>query len=130
MAKLLDEVRSVLRTRHYSFHTEKTYTQWILRYIRFHNVKHPKEMGAAEISAFLSHLAVDGAVSASTQNQALAALLFLYKEVLHINLPWLENFTPAKHSKHIPVVLTKEEVRLILAELKNTNWLISEFRIV
>ena len=125
MSKLLDRVRAVLRTRHYSFRTEKTYIEWILQYIRFHNIKHPNEMGAAEIEAFLTYLAVERSVAASTQNQALAALLFLYREVLGVDLPWLEKFTPAKKSKHLPVVLTKDEVKKILGHLKGTNWLIA-----
>ena len=98
MSKLLDQVRSVMRTQHYNYRTEKAYIEWILRYIRFHNIKHPAEMGAAEVQAFLSHLAVDRNVSASTQNQALCAVLFLYKKVLNVDLPWLEKFTPAKKS--------------------------------
>ena len=121
--KLLDQVRSVMRTQHYSYRTEKTYTEWILRYIRFHGVKHPAEMGADEVQAFLSHLAVKRNVSASTQNQALHALLFLYKKVLKTDFPRLETFTPAKKSSHVPVVLTKDEVKIILAGLKDTNWL-------
>lgn len=125
MAKLLDEVRAVLRTRHYSYRTEKTYIQWIRRFIFFHNVRHPKEMGAAEVEAFLTHLAVECSVSASTQNQALAALLFLYREVLSVDLPWLEKFTPAKPSNYVPVVLTKDEVKRILEQLKDTNWIIA-----
>ncbi|MGI8555992.1 MAG: integron integrase [Pyrinomonadaceae bacterium] len=125
MSKLLDQIRAVLRTRHYSYRTEKTYIEWILRYIRFHGVKHPAEMGAAEVEAFLSHLAVEGNVAASTQNQALAALLFLYRKVLSVDLPWLEKFTPAKKSNHVPVVLTKDEVKIILGQLKGTNWLIA-----
>jgi integron integrase len=123
--KLLDQVRAVMRTQHYSYRTEKTYIEWILRYIRFHGITHPAEMGAAEVQAFLSHLAVEGNVSASTQNQALHALLFLYKKVLKMDLPWLEQFTPAKKSSHVPVVLTKEEVKIILGELKDTNWLVA-----
>ncbi len=125
MSKLLDQVRAVLRTRHYSYRTEKTYIEWILQYIRFHDIKHPKEMGAAEVEAFLTHLAVERTVAASTQNQALAALLFLYREVLSVDLPWLEKFTPAKKSSHIPVVLTKAEVKIITSQLKETNWLIA-----
>ena len=93
MPKLLDRVRSVLRMRHYSYRTEKTYLQWIRQYIFFHNVRNPAEMGAAELEAFLSHLAVERSVSASTQNQALAALLFLYREVLSLDLPWLSRRT-------------------------------------
>ena len=125
MSKLLDQTRAVLRTRHYSYRTEKTYIEWILKYIRFHNIKHPNEMGAAEIEAFLSYLAVERSVAASTQNQALAALLFLYREVLKVDLPWLEKFTPAKKSGHVPVVLTKDEVKMILNQLTDTNWLIA-----
>ena len=125
MPKLLDRVRSVMRMRHYSYQTEQAYLKWIRRYIGFHNIRNPVEMGAPEVEAFLSHLAVEGAVAASTQNQALAALLFLYREVLDINLPWLEKFTPAKKSNHVPVVLTKDEVKIILIQLKDTNWLIA-----
>lgn len=125
MSKLLDQVRAVMRTRHYSYQTEQTYLKWIRRYIFFHNVKHPAEMGKAEVEAFLSHLAVESNVSASTQNQALFALLFLYKEVLKTDLPWLDEFTPAKKSSRVPVVLTKEEVKLIVEHLIGTNWLIA-----
>lgn len=125
MSKLLDQVRAVMRVRHYSYQTEQTYLKWIRRYIFFHNVRHPAEMGAAELEAFLSHLAVEGEVAASTQNQALAALLFLYREVLKVDLPWLDGFAPAKKSAHVPVVLTKDEVRAILNQLKDTNWLIA-----
>ena len=125
MSKLLDDVRNVLRVRHYSYQTEKTYIHWIRKYIYFHNITHPKEMGAAEVEAFLTHLAVEKTVAASTQNQALAALLFLYKEVLKVDLPWLDNFKTARKSERVPVVLTKAEVKLILDELKGTNWLIA-----
>lgn len=106
MSKLLDQARSILRVRHYSYQTEQTYLKWIRRYIFFHNIKHPAEMGKAEVETFLSHLAVEDNVSASTQNQALFALLFLYKEVLQVELPWLNEFTPAKKSSRVPVVLT------------------------
>ena len=125
MSKLLDQVRDVLRTRHYSYRTEKTYIEWILRYIRFHDIKHPANMGAAEIEAFLTYLAVERSVAASTQNQALAALLFLYREVLSVNLSWLENFRPAKKSSRVPVVLTKDEVKTIIGQIEGTNWLIA-----
>ena len=125
MSKLLEQVRAVLRTRHYSYRTEKTYIEWILRYIRFHDIKHPADMGAADVEAFLTHLAVERTVAASTQNQALAALLFLYREVLRVDLPWLENFTPAKKSSRVPVVLTKDEVKIIINQIKGTNWLIA-----
>jgi integron integrase len=125
MSKLLDQTRAVLRTRHYSYRTEQAYIDWIVKYIRFHNIRHPAEMGATEIEAFLTHLAVEKSVAASTQNQALSALLFLYREVLKMDLPWLDKFTPAKKASRVPVVLTKEEVKLILSELKGTNWLIA-----
>ena len=125
MSKLLDNVRNVMRVQHYSYQTEKTYIYWIRQYIFFHNVKHPAEMGASEIQAFLTHLAVERNVSASTQNQALASLLFLYKEVLKVDLPWLDGFTPAKKSVRVPVVLTKEEVKVILGGLEGKNWLIA-----
>ena len=125
MSKLLDQVRAVLRTHHYSYRTEKTYIEWILQYIRFHGIKHPAEMGAAEVEAFLSHLAVERTVSASTQNQALCALLFLYKKVLNTDFLWLEKFTPAKKPSRVPVVLTKDEVKMIINELRGTNWLVA-----
>ena len=125
MSKILDETRGVMRLRHYSYRTEKMYIYWMKQFFHFHGLRHPREMGAAEVEAFLTNLAVERKISASTQNQALAALLFLYREVLKINLPWLEQFTPAKKSNHLPVVLTKEEVNLILAELKGTNWIIA-----
>lgn len=124
MSKLLDDVRDVMRVRHYSYETEKIYIYRIRKYIYFHNITHPKEMGAAEVQAYLTHLAVEKSVAASTQNQALFALLFLYREVLKIDLPWLEEFTPAKKSERVPVVLTREEVKQVLDELKGTNWLI------
>lgn len=124
MSKLLDSVRSVMRVRHYSYETEKTYVYWIRQYIFFHKITHPKEMSAAEVEAFLTHLAVEKSVSASTQNQALHALLFLYKEVLKVDLPWLNEFKTAKKSSRVPVVLTKDEVKTILDKLTGTNWLI------
>lgn len=96
MPKLLDRVRALMRMRHYSYETEKRYVYWIRRYIGFHNIRNPSEMGAPEVEAFLSHLAVENRISASTQNQALAALLFLYRNVLGVDLPWLEKFAPAK----------------------------------
>ncbi len=125
MPKLLDQVRTVLRVRRYSYRTEKTYVQWIRQYIFFHNVKHPKDMGATEIEAFLTDLAVERTVSAATQNQALAALLFLYREVLSVDLPWLEKFMPARKSSRVPVVLTKAEVKKVIGEMSGTNWLIA-----
>ena len=125
MSKLLDDVRNVMRVRHYNYEMEKIYIHWIEQCIYFHKITHPKELGAAEVEAILTHLAVEKSVAASTQNQALFALLFLYKEVLQMDLPWLDNFKPAKKSERVPVVLTKEEVKLILNQLKGTNWLIA-----
>lgn len=100
--RLLDRLRGVLRVKHYALATEKTYVQWALRYIRFHHKRHPADMGAAEVEAFLSALALDRNVSASTQNQAMHAILFLYKEVLGIDLPWLDGITRAKVTKRLP----------------------------
>jgi integron integrase len=115
--KLLDQVRDRLRVKHYSIRTETQYLQWIKRFILFHGKRHPSEMNAAEVEAFLTHLAVEGQVSASTQNQALSAILFLYKEVLAINLPWLDNVVRAKRPQRLPVVLTRSEVREVLARI-------------
>ena len=123
--KLLEQVVDHLRVKHYSLRTEKTYVDWIKRFIWFHGKRHPKEMGAPEVEAFLSHLAVERSVSASTQNQAKSALLFLYKEVLGIQLPWLDNVTQAKAAKRLPTVLTREEVQSVLARLDGTVWLIA-----
>lgn len=116
--KLLDQVRDRIRVKHYSISTEKLYVQWIRRFILFHGKRHPSELGAVEVEAFLTHLAVDGHVSASTQNQALSALLFLYKEVLLIDLPWLESVVRAKRPQRLPVVLTRTEVRAVLVRMK------------
>jgi integron integrase len=116
--KLLDQVRDRLRVKHYSLQTEKLYIQWVRRFILFNGKRHPKELGAQEVEAFLTHLAVDGRVSASTQNQALSALLFLYKEVLSIDLPWLDNVVRAKRPQRLPVVLSRSEVREVLSRMK------------
>lgn len=112
--KLLDQVRARIRVKHYSIRTEDQYVFWIKRFILFHGKRHPRELGASEVEAFLSDLAVNGQVAASTQNQALSALLFLYKEVLETDLPWLNNITRAKPSQRLPVVLTPAEVRAVL----------------
>jgi integrase len=112
-----------MRTRHFAYRTEQAYLYWIRRYVNFHNRKHPKEMGSLDVEAFLTHLAVEGHVSASTQNQALQALLFLYRQVLEIDLPWLENVTRARRPKRLPVVLTATEVRSVLAQLDGAPWL-------
>ena len=118
--RLLDRVRERIRTRHYSRRTEKAYVGWIRHYILFHGRRHPREMGAEERSRFLSSLAVDAKVSASTQNQALAALLFLYREVLGQEVPWLQGVVRAKQPRRLPVVLTRDEVRAVLNELHGT----------
>jgi integron integrase len=123
--KLLDQVVARLRVKHYSLRTEKSYVDWIKRYIFHHGKRHPKDMGAAEVESFLSHLAVARNVSASTQNQAKSALLFLYKEVLGLDLPWLDNVTQAKTPKRMPVVLTQSEVQALLTRLDGTLWLIA-----
>lgn len=123
--RLLDQVKARLRVKHYSLRTEVAYIDWIKRFIWFHDKRHPKGMGAPEIEAFLSHLAVERSVSASTQNQAKSALLFLYKEVLGMDLPWLDNVTQAKVPKRMPVVLTKEEVQAVLVGMDGTLWLIA-----
>jgi len=123
--RLLDQVRGKIRLKHYSLRTEQTYVEWIKRFILFHSKHHPKDMGAGEVEAFLTHLAVAGKVAASTQNQAKSALLFLYKEVLGIDLPWLNNVERAKAPKRLSVVLTRDEVQAILSRLDGTHWLIA-----
>jgi integron integrase len=114
----LDRVRAALRIRHYSRRTEEAYVAWILRYIRFHGKRHPVEMGAPELTRFLSALAIEGKVAASTQNQALSALLFLYREVLELEVPWLDDVVRAKRPHRLPVVLSREEVRAVLQPLE------------
>ena len=125
MSQLLDNVRTVLRLKHYSLRTEEAYTYWIKKYILFHEKKHPAEMGADEIRAFLSHLAVEQNVAASTQNQAFAALLFLYQQVLDIELPPIGETVRAKKPERVPVVFTRQEVNEILTRLSGTPWLVA-----
>lgn len=115
--KLLALMREKIRINHYSIRTETQYLQWAKRYILFHHKRHPKEMGGKEVEAFLSHLAVEGNVSASTQNQALSALLFLYRVVLEQDLPWMEDVIRAKKPKKLPVVLSRQEVVLLMAAM-------------
>ena len=122
--KLLEQVREQIRLRHYSIRTEKVYLEWVKRFIRFHKYRHPQEMGAAEVEAFLSHLAVRRDVAASTQNQALSAILFLYKQVLQIELPWMDGVIRARRPQRLPVVLTRDEVASVLAQLDGTLWLV------
>jgi integron integrase len=123
--KLLQRMRDHLRTRHYSIRTETAYLDWVRRFILFHNKHHPADMGANEVAAFLTHLAVDRQVSASTQNQAKSAILYLYKEVLQIQLPWLDEVVQAKAPKRLPVVLTPLEVRELLMHMQGTTGLIA-----
>ena len=115
--RLLDRVRQALQTLHRSRRTQKAYVGWIRRYILFHGKRHPAEMGAREVTQFLTSLAVQRHVAASTQNQALAALLFLYRVVLEQNLPWLDDIVRARRPEHLPVVMTRDEVRAVLQHL-------------
>ncbi len=113
-SRLLDKVRNVIRCKHYSIRTEQSYVDWIRRYIYFHNKQHPKDMGKTHISDFLTHLAVDKKVAGSTQNQAMCALVFLYRQVLKKDIGVFENLIRAKKPHKLPVVFTREEVRQIL----------------
>jgi len=122
--KLLDQVRDKIRVKHYSIRTETQYLQWIKRFIFFHGKQHPRDLGAGEVEAFLSHLATEGNVSASTQNQALSALLFLYKEALGTELDWLDGLVRAKRPQRMPVVLTRDEVEKLICALDGTHWLL------
>lgn len=121
--RLLDEVRNRLRLKHYSLRTEKVYVYWIRRYILENGKTHPRELGGLAVEAFLSRLATKDQVSASTQNQALSALLFLYREVLSIDLPWMENVVRAKQSRKLPVVLSKSQTLLLLSKMSGRDWL-------
>ena len=123
--KLLDQVVAKMRVKHYSLRTEKSYIDWIKRYIWHFDKTHPKDMGAEQVEAFLTYLAVERNVSASTQNQAKSALLYLYKEVLGVELPWLDNVTQAKVPQRLPVVLTQAEVQAVLSRMDGTMWLIA-----
>ena len=123
--KLLDIVREKIRVKHYSLSTERTYVHWIKHYIFYHNKRHPIEMGKTEIEAFLTHLAVDRKVSPTTQNQAFSAILFLYKEVLGVDISeWNIQALRTQERKHIPVVLTKDEVQKVLVNLTDVYQLI------
>ena len=123
--RLLDQVRETIRRKHYSLRTEATYIDWIKRYIFFHQKRHPAEMGAPEMEQFLNYLAVKRQVAASTQNQALSALVFLYREVLHQDFEWMEKLERAKKPARLPVVLTELEVRQLMANLDGRNWLMA-----
>lgn len=124
--RLLDQTRDALRVRHYSLRTEATYIQWIRRFILFHGKRHPSEMGEREITAFLIDLAVNRQVTPSTQNQALAAILFLYKEVLERELDWMDGMVRAKRPRHIPEVLSPEQVRKLIDQLQGTYRLMAQ----
>ena len=123
--KLLDQVRGKIRLKHYSIRTEQAYVDWIKRFVLHFDKRHPRDLGAAEVEQFLTHLAVHGKVAASTQNQAKSALLFLYKEVLTLDIPWLDNVERARAPKRLPVVLTRDEVQAVLTRLIGTHWLIA-----
>lgn len=123
--RLLDRLREAIRVRHYSIRTEATYVDWCRRFILFHHKRHPLELGPAEVAAFLTHLAVDRSVSPSTQNQAKSALLFMYRVVLGVQLPWLDEIVAAKDRRRLPVVLTPQEVRALLHELSGTMGIVA-----
>ena len=123
--KLLDQLREALQSRHYSRRTEQTYCHWVKRFIFFHNVRHPAEMAEPEINAFLTHLAVKDRVAASTQNQALSALLFLYRHVLEREIGDLGEVIRARKPKRLPVVMTREETKAVLGHLQGDKWLMA-----
>jgi integron integrase len=124
--KLLDLVRQRIRAKHYSYRTEEQYVAWIRRFILFNEKRHPAEMSGPEVSRYLSYLALERRVSASTQNQALAAILFLYRQVLEVELPWLDNVIRARQPQHVPVVLSRREVQALIARLHGQFWLIGQ----
>lgn len=121
--RLLDQLSLAIRRRHYSSRTEKSYRFWCRYYIRFHKLRHPRDLGSEDVTAFLNHLSNERNVAASTQNQALSAILFLYRNVLLIELPWLQGVERARRPARLPVVLTRKEVFAILAELRDVSWL-------
>jgi len=123
--KLLSKMREALRVRNYSRRTEQTYVMWVKRFTRFHDLRHPSEMAEPEINTFLTYLAVDRKVSASTQNQALSALLFLYRHVLHRQIGELGDVIRARKSQRLPIVMTRNEVRAVMQQLSGEKWLIA-----
>jgi integron integrase len=125
MAKLLEQVRDQIRLRHYSRRTEETYVRWVREYILFHQKRHPREMGQKEIGEFLTSLVRQRNVAASTQNQALSALIFLYREVLQVEMDWIEDFVRAKKPERLPAVFTRSEAREILSHLTGSKWLMA-----
>ena len=124
--RLIEQVREVIRCKHYSIRTEQAYIDWIRRYIFFHDRQHPKHLAEPHINAFLTHLAVKRKVAASTQNQALCALVFLYREVLKKQRGEFGDFPRAKKPQKLPVVFTREEVRQVLLQLEGMNWLMGQ----
>ena len=124
--KLLDQVRDAIRLKNYAYSTEKTYVDWIERFIRFHHIRHPREMNSPEIEAFLTHLAVKQNVAPSTQNQALSALLFLYRHVLDIELTGRIDAVRAQPDKRLPVVLTKVEVQQVIAQMSGLHQMMAK----
>src|SRR5436190_9579040 len=122
--RLLDRIKEVIRRKHYSLRTEEAYVEWVRRFVHFCDLRHPRECGAIEVEAFLSHLANKGLVAAATQNQARSALLFLYKEVLGSELPWLDNVDSAKRPARLPVVLNKDEVARLMRVTQGTSGLV------
>jgi len=125
MPKLLDQVRDLIRVRHYSIRTEEAYIYWIREFILFHKKRHPAELGALGVSSFLTYLATSRKVAASTQNQAASALLFLYREVLGMDIEWLDDVERAKKPDRLPVVFTREEARSVLNNLTGDKWLMA-----
>ena len=123
--RLLDRVRDAIRRRHYSERTEETYIHWIRRFIYFSGKRHPAGLGAEEVTAFLNHLSRDRKVAAATQNQALSALLFLYREALETPLPWLDGLERARRPVRKPTVLSRAEVQRLLAQMRGTKWLMA-----
>jgi len=123
--RLLEQLRHAIRYKHYSYRTEQAYVHWVRRFILFSGKRHPVTLGEAEVTRFLNHLAVDRQVAAATQDQALSALLFLYREVLKTDLPWLEGLNRPKKPVRLPVVLTEQEVKALLAELSGVHWVLA-----
>lgn len=124
--RLLDQLRTAIRLRHYSVRTEQCYCYWVKRYIHFHKLRHPADMGHEEITRFLTHLAVDRKVTASTQNQAMNALLFLYRQVIHQDPGWLDGFVCAKKPRRLPVVFSRQEVTDVLSNMAGTPRLVAQ----
>ncbi len=123
--RLLDQVREVIRMKRYSIRTEEAYVPWIKRFVLFHDKRHPRDMGPEEVRQFLTHLAVTHRVAASTQNQALSAILFVYKAVLQQDIGWIDEIVWAKKPKRLPVVLTREEVKAVLQHLSGQTWIMA-----